>query len=147
MCSLKAAEKFPPPLQSNVREPGVNPGRLRHCNGYNSQCHCRTAGRREEVRCPSQDTGLIALVWEVDDLNHQPTNFSAKRRMRPVRQTVFGGIRRVPSFSVLWNEGFCFQQIENLGRFNASTFQRFNNSPASTLVSQPKPLCKKLLRN
>ena len=32
--SLKPAEKFPPSSQSNVREPGVNPGRLRHCNGY-----------------------------------------------------------------------------------------------------------------
>jgi hypothetical protein len=35
--------------QSNVWEPGVNPGRLRHCNGYNSQCHCRKTGRREKV--------------------------------------------------------------------------------------------------
>jgi hypothetical protein len=32
--SLKRAEKFPPTSQSNVREPGENPGRLRHCNGY-----------------------------------------------------------------------------------------------------------------
>jgi hypothetical protein len=32
--SLKAAGKFPPPTQSDVWEPGVNPGRLRHCNGY-----------------------------------------------------------------------------------------------------------------
>jgi hypothetical protein len=32
--SLKPAEKFPPLSQSNVWEPGVNPGRLRHCNGY-----------------------------------------------------------------------------------------------------------------
>ena len=32
--SLKLAEQFPPTSQSNVREPGVNPGRLRHCNGY-----------------------------------------------------------------------------------------------------------------
>src|ERR1700689_3527434 len=79
--SLKAAEKFPPPLQSNVREPGVNPGRLRHCNGYNSQCHCHPAGRREEVRCPSQDTGLIALVGKVDGstaLSLQPTQLLRK---------------------------------------------------------------------
>jgi hypothetical protein len=48
--------------RSNVREPGVNPGRLRHCNGYNSQCHCPRAGRREEARSRSQDTDLIALV-------------------------------------------------------------------------------------
>ena len=32
--SLKPAEQFPPTSQSNVWEPGVNPGRLRHCNGY-----------------------------------------------------------------------------------------------------------------
>ena len=32
--SLKPAEAFPPPSQSNVWEPGENPGRLRHCNGY-----------------------------------------------------------------------------------------------------------------
>jgi hypothetical protein len=43
--------------QLNVREPGVNPGRLRHCYGYNSQCHCPRggkAGRRldAEVRIP-----------------------------------------------------------------------------------------------
>jgi hypothetical protein len=29
--------------------------------------------------------------------------------MGPVRQAVFGGIRRMPSFSVLWNEGFLFK--------------------------------------
>jgi len=43
--------------QSNVWEPGVNPGRLRHCNGYNFQCHCsqeREGGMRfdAEVRIP-----------------------------------------------------------------------------------------------
>jgi hypothetical protein len=32
--------KFPPPMRSNVREPGEIPGRLRHCNGYKFQCHC-----------------------------------------------------------------------------------------------------------
>jgi hypothetical protein len=31
--------KIPPTSQSNVREPGVNPGRLRHCNGYKFQDH------------------------------------------------------------------------------------------------------------
>jgi hypothetical protein len=48
--------------QSNVWEPGEIPGRLRHCNGYNFQCHRCKSGRRNEVRCRSQDTGLIALV-------------------------------------------------------------------------------------
>jgi hypothetical protein len=33
-------------MQSNVREPGVNPGRLRHCNGYKFQCH-REIGKAE----------------------------------------------------------------------------------------------------
>ena len=32
--SLKPAGKFPPSTQSNIWEPGENPGRLRHCNGY-----------------------------------------------------------------------------------------------------------------
>ena len=55
---MKEAERFPPLLQSNVREPGVNPGRLRHCNGYKFQCHCvftmREGGMRFEaqVRIP-----------------------------------------------------------------------------------------------
>jgi hypothetical protein len=34
--------------QSNVREPGVNPGRLRHCNGYKLPMPPSTgSGRRE----------------------------------------------------------------------------------------------------
>ena len=33
-CSLKWMNVVHPSLQSNVREPGGNPGRLRHCNGY-----------------------------------------------------------------------------------------------------------------
>jgi hypothetical protein len=37
-----------------------------------------------------------------------PEHFSAKRRMGPVRQTNFGGIRRMPSFSVLRDEGFFY---------------------------------------
>ena len=59
---FESGGKFPPLSHSNVREPGVNPGRLRHCYGYNSQCHCPRAGRREEARSRSQDTGLTALV-------------------------------------------------------------------------------------
>ena len=46
--------------QSNVREPGVNPGRLRHCNGYKLPmplvplCGTGKAGVRfeAEVRIP-----------------------------------------------------------------------------------------------
>jgi hypothetical protein len=33
-CSLKRMNVVHPSSQSNVREPGENPGRLRHCNGY-----------------------------------------------------------------------------------------------------------------
>jgi len=33
-CSLKWMDVVHPPSQSSVREPGGNPGRLRHCNGY-----------------------------------------------------------------------------------------------------------------
>jgi len=36
--------KFPPPSQSNVRESGENPERLRHCNGYKFQCHRKREG-------------------------------------------------------------------------------------------------------
>ena len=45
-------------VASNVREPGENPGRLRHCDGYKFQCHCvfymREGGMRFEaqVRIP-----------------------------------------------------------------------------------------------
>jgi hypothetical protein len=42
---------FPPPSQSNVWEPGVNPGRLRHCNGYKFQSHRqREGGMRFEAK-------------------------------------------------------------------------------------------------
>lgn len=40
----------------------MNPGRLRHCNGYESQCHCRKAGRRDKARSRSQDIGWNVLV-------------------------------------------------------------------------------------
>jgi len=33
-CSLKRMNVVHPSSQSNVWEPGENPGRLRHCNGY-----------------------------------------------------------------------------------------------------------------
>jgi len=54
---FETAEVIPPISQSNVWEPGVNPGRLRHCNGYNSQCHYPQGwegGKRSEaqVRIP-----------------------------------------------------------------------------------------------
>jgi hypothetical protein len=54
---FEKAGTFPPQTQSNVREPGVNPGRLRHCNGYKFQVHWskdREGGMRfeAEVRIP-----------------------------------------------------------------------------------------------
>ena len=54
-CSLKRMDVVHPSSQSNVREPGENPGRLRHCNGYKFQCHRKREGgmRLEaEVRIP-----------------------------------------------------------------------------------------------
>jgi len=58
------------------------------------------AGRRFEA--PSQDTGLIALV--------SSERFGALLRKEKdgasPSKLFFGGIRRMPSFSVLWNEGF-----------------------------------------
>jgi hypothetical protein len=38
-------------------------------------------------------------------------NFSAKRRMRPAKRTVFDWIRRMPSFSICGGEGFLFRRI------------------------------------
>jgi hypothetical protein len=51
--------------------------------------------------------------------------------MGPVRQTLSGGIRRMPSFSVLWNEGFLFGLLQNAGRVRTSQpfyASRFNVS-------------------
>jgi len=63
----------------------------------------RKAGRRHEA--PSQDTGLIALV--------SSERFGALLRKEKDGASppscFFGGIRRMPSFSVLWNEGFLFK--------------------------------------
>jgi hypothetical protein len=46
---FETAEKvFRKQSQSNVREPGVNPGRLRHCNGYKLPMPLvESPGRRE----------------------------------------------------------------------------------------------------
>jgi hypothetical protein len=46
---FETAEKvFRKQSQSNVREPGVNPGRLRHCNGYKLPMPpSKSSGRRE----------------------------------------------------------------------------------------------------
>jgi len=57
-CSLKRMNVVHPSLQSNVWEPGENPGRLRHCNGYKfpkvPPKRIGKAGRRfeAEVRIP-----------------------------------------------------------------------------------------------
>ena len=55
--SLKWRKNFRRKTWSNVWEPGENPGRLRHCNGYKFQCHWskdREGGMRfeAEVRIP-----------------------------------------------------------------------------------------------
>jgi hypothetical protein len=57
-CSLKRMNVVHPSSQSNVWEPGENPGRLRHCNGYKfpkvPPKRIGKAGRRSEaeVRIP-----------------------------------------------------------------------------------------------
>src|ERR1700688_2152332 len=43
-CSLKWMNVVHPSSQSNVRESGENPERLRHCNGYKFQCHREREG-------------------------------------------------------------------------------------------------------
>jgi hypothetical protein len=43
--SLKLTERFPSSTQSNVWELRENRRRLRHCDGYNSQCHCPWGGK------------------------------------------------------------------------------------------------------
>jgi hypothetical protein len=77
--------------QSNVWEPGVNPGRLRHCNGYKFQVHWskdREGGMRFEaqVRIP------VGLRSSASDA---PGHFSAKRRMGSVRRICFLAARRI----------------------------------------------------
>jgi hypothetical protein len=48
---FEMAEVVPPAMQSNVWEPGENPGRLRHCNGYKFQNHRqREGGMRFEAK-------------------------------------------------------------------------------------------------
>ena len=131
--SLKGGKKFPQLMQSNVRELRENRRRLRHCNGYNFQCHRCQSGRRNEVRCRSQDTGWIALVGR-----RNSANFSAKRRMRPAQRTVFVWIPDLPSFLDLWNEGFFISS--NRKSLNRKTGWRFTRQRSdkshSTLVSQ-----------
>ena len=101
----------------------MNPGRLRHCNGYNSQCHCRKAGRRDEARSRSQDTGLIVLVGS----DVCGADFSAKRRMRPVRRCFLA------EFAECLHSPFC-----GMKAFCLATGDLNQPSP-SALVSQSKP--------
>ena len=98
-CSLKRMNAVHPPSQSNVWEPGENPGRLRHCNGYKfpkvPPMRIGKAGRRfeAEVRIP---------VWLCSSGPAGAGSTSpSKRRMRPACRTVFDRIRWMPSFSVL----------------------------------------------
>jgi len=52
---FETAEEISPPMQSNVRESGENPERLRHCNGYKFQSHRQREGGMRfeaEVRIP-----------------------------------------------------------------------------------------------
>src|SRR5580698_4304765 len=92
-------------MQSDVREPGVNPGRLRHCEGYKFPVPLvKGPGRRERGLKPKSGyrSGCARLA---------PGNrglFSVKRRMRPARWTVFSGIRWMPSFAVLPGSGGFF---------------------------------------
>jgi hypothetical protein len=52
---FETAEVVSAKMQSNVWEPGENPGRLRHCNGYKFRCHRQREGGMRfeaEVRIP-----------------------------------------------------------------------------------------------
>jgi len=74
--------------RSNVWEPGVNPGRLRHCNGYKLPMPPTKIGKagvrfEAEVRIP---------VWLRSSAPSVSGRFSAKRRMRPAARTVFARI-------------------------------------------------------
>ena len=72
------------------REPRVNRGRLRHCNGLQTPKatgrQTGKAGARFEAR--SQDTGLAVLVAVPIPGPASPS----KRRMRPVSRAVFEGV-------------------------------------------------------
>ena len=90
-CSLKRMNVVHPSSQSNVWEPGENPGRLRHCNGYKfpkvPPKRIGKAGRRSEaeVRIP---------VWLCSSGPASAGSTSpSKRRMRPACRTVFDRIR------------------------------------------------------
>jgi len=52
---FETAKVISPLMQSNVRESGESPERLRHCNGYKFQCHRKREGGMRfeaEVRIP-----------------------------------------------------------------------------------------------
>ena len=145
-CSLKWMNIVHPSSQSNVREPGVNPGRLRHCNGYNFPGplpRSAAAGRREGGLRPKSG-------YRFGCARRAPTFLGAtspsKRRMRPACRTVSGRIRWMPSFSVLpGSEGvFVFRprrrprprSAKRFSRTRTRTRTRTIDFPA--LVSQPK---------
>ena len=76
---------------AKLREPGENPGRLRHCYGLQTSIATGSArgigkaGERFEAR--SQDTNLAVLV-RVVEFFQQPTS-PTKRRMRPALLNCF----------------------------------------------------------
>ncbi len=66
------------------REPGVNPGRLRHCDGYKFQCHCSQeweGGMRMDA-----EVRISVCLHSSRSGEQPPSGFSAKRRMRPARR-------------------------------------------------------------
>lgn len=73
--------------QSNVWEPGANPGRLRHCDGYKFQSH-RGIGKAEGGLKPKS-----GYRFDCARRLHVSGHFSAKRRMRPANRTVFDWTR------------------------------------------------------
>ena len=138
-CSLKRMNVVHPPSQSNVREPGENPGRLRHCNGYKfPKCHRSESGRREGGLRPKSGY-RFGCARRVSESCFGVTSPS-KRRMRPACRTVFGRIRWMPSFSVLpGSEGFLFfGRCALLPRFSRTAVQTENvQSPRWSLNRKP----------
>jgi hypothetical protein len=82
---------------AKLREPGENPGRLRHCYGLQTSIATGSArgigkaGERFEAR--SQDTNLAVLVVVVEsaviDSRLQRPTSPTKRRMRPALLNCF----------------------------------------------------------
>jgi len=122
--SLKLTERFPSSTQSNVWELRENRRRLRHCDGYNSQCHCPWGGKAGKGLKPKSGYRL--------DCARQPRTFRGTSPQRegwgqPVPQRRCR-IRRMPLFSDLRGRRlFHFQSLHSAALVSQSNPLRAGN--------------------